>query len=312
MANRLTDEAHRTIDEKGSGLVSAGRPHPGAQVGSPTVRRLVRILRSALTVLSLLPLSRQRTLWVRSTTRDRTARLDQTLQTRRPRPPLHRPRVQSRRRRPPLRRLLPRPSHDRAGRGSVWDWDAHAHSPIAHTPADVANRWGFRRALTGAKNAFGRRGVIVFPAWLPTALFAALPLRPRRIRPPPPPTHPRRVLQESRVRPSAPPPTAAPNAAPSANERPIVTRDRRRRPYSEDYPPLFHRISRLIQHFKRTPALSRPRSQTAALAWTHSSPRLPPLPCPPSLISRPFTGAAVPASGLASVQVGDFERIGHP
>jgi hypothetical protein len=57
---------------------------------------------------------------------------------------------------------------------SGWDWDTYAHSPIAYPARGVANRFGF--GLRSGANSFGRRGVVVFPAWLPTAVFAALPL----------------------------------------------------------------------------------------------------------------------------------------
>jgi hypothetical protein len=55
---------------------------------------------------------------------------------------------------------------------SGWDWDTYAHSPIP--VSNVANRWGF--GVRSGANLFGRRGVVVFPAWLTVAVFAALPL----------------------------------------------------------------------------------------------------------------------------------------
>jgi hypothetical protein len=57
---------------------------------------------------------------------------------------------------------------------SGWEWDTYAYSPIAYPFGDVANHRGFG-SRAGA-NAFGRRCVIVFPAWLPAGVFAVIPL----------------------------------------------------------------------------------------------------------------------------------------
>jgi hypothetical protein len=67
----------------------------------------------------------------------------------------------------------------------------------------------------------------------------------------------------------------------------------------------FNPIFRLVQHFRRAARIRASTAQPAARISHFKT-------CPPALFGRPFTGAAVPASGLASVQVGDFERIGHP
>ena len=137
----------------------------------PGMRRLGRILVNALTVLSLLLALASAVLWVRSYWR--ADRMDWT----RPfDPATERPFIGLASSRGGVTIHFgvfssgPRSRWVKSG----WDWDTYAHSPIVWPAKNVANRGGF--GLRSGANAFGRRGVVVFPAWLPTGVFAVLPL----------------------------------------------------------------------------------------------------------------------------------------
>ena len=55
-----------------------------------------------------------------------------------------------------------------------WYWTTYGQSPRPYRAVSVTNRWGFGHQIVGA--AAVRSRAFVFPAWLPTALFAVLPL----------------------------------------------------------------------------------------------------------------------------------------
>ena len=159
-------------------MVSPSRPfgfenegHRPAVVGWPAVRRLLRILIDALTILSLLFCLASAGLWVRSYWRgDDVGRAGGRL--------ADGSRVyigglsgggglavgaivES-----PAVRVGPLPGG--------WHWYAFGRPPVPYPLGAEANRWGFGWNDHSSNGI--RRRVIVFPLWLPTALCVALPL----------------------------------------------------------------------------------------------------------------------------------------
>jgi hypothetical protein len=67
----------------------------------------------------------------------------------------------------------PAPAEPGAGEGGGF-WTSYPRGAIRNQLAAAANRWGFGRDSYRGRG--GHWEQILFPAWLPTTLFAALPL----------------------------------------------------------------------------------------------------------------------------------------